>query len=165
MSSSGSDDNEQNEQENKKEQIDRELIELLNELRVALPGVQVLFAFLLVLPVSQGFTKIDSVGRDIYFASLLAAAAASALLIAPSSYHRIHFRSGNKEHILLTSNRLAIAGLFLLELSISGAIFVITGLLFDNTIASVVAAGTALWFTYFWYVLPLLRKRNGDSDE
>jgi Family of unknown function (DUF6328) len=156
---SGSDSSD-NEQENKKERIDRELIELLNELRVALPGVQVLFAFLLVLPVSQGFAKIDSVGRGVYFASLLAAAAASALLIAPSSYHRLHFRSGNKEHILLTSNRLAIVGLVFLELAISGAIFVISGLLFDNTIACLVAAGTALWFTYFWYVLPLARKRN-----
>jgi hypothetical protein len=92
--------------------------------------------------------------------SLLAAAAASALLIAPSSYHRLHFRSGDKEHILLTSNRWAIAGLVFLELAISGAIFVISGLLFDNTIASVVAAGTALWFTYFWYVFPLARKRT-----
>jgi Family of unknown function (DUF6328) len=160
MSTSESSNNEENEQENKKEKIDRELIELLNELRVALPGVQVLFAFLLVLPVSQGFTKIDEAGRAIYFASLLLAAAASALLIAPSSYHRLHFRSGNKEHILLTSNRLAIAGLALLELSISGAIFVISSLLFDNSIAALVAAATALWFTFFWYVLPLARKRG-----
>jgi Family of unknown function (DUF6328) len=154
----------ENKQENKKEQIDRELIELLNELRVALPGVQVLFAFLLVLPVSQGFTKIDSIGRSIYFASLLSAAAASALLIAPSSYHRLHFRAGNKEHILLTSNRLAIAGLAFLALSISGAIFVISGLLFDDTIASLVAGGTALWFAFFWYVLPLSRKGNDDDS-
>jgi hypothetical protein len=153
-------DSSANEQENKKERIDRELIELLNELRVALPGVQVLFAFLLVLPVSQGFTKVDSIGRAIYFASLLLAAGASALLIAPSSYHRIHFRSGNKEHILLTSNRLAIAGLILLELAISGAIFVIANLLFANAVAALIAVATALWFTYFWFVLPLLRKRT-----
>jgi hypothetical protein len=153
-------DSGENEQENKKERIDRELIELLNELRVALPGVQVLFAFLLVLPVSQGFAKVDSIGRAIYFASLLLAAGASALLIAPSSYHRIHFRSGNKEHILLTSNRLAIAGLVLLELAISGAIFVIANLLFANVVAGLIAAATALWFTYFWFVLPLLRKRT-----
>ncbi|HEX3326115.1 MAG TPA: DUF6328 family protein [Actinomycetota bacterium] len=153
-------DSGENEQENKKERIDRELIELLNELRVALPGVQVLFAFLLVLPVSQGFAKVDSIGRAIYFASLLLAAAASALLIAPSSYHRIHFRSGNKEHILLTSNRLAIAGLILLELAISGAIFVIANLLFANAVAALIAVATALWFTYFWFVLPLLRKRT-----
>lgn len=149
-----------NNQESQKERVDRELIELLNELRVALPGVQVLFAFLLVLPVSQGFTKVDSAGRAIYFASLLAAAGASALLIAPSAYHRLHFRSGNKEHILLTSNRLAIAGLVLLELAISGAIFVIANLLFTNPVAAVVAALTAVWFTCFWFVLPLMRKGN-----
>ena len=157
-------DSGENEKEDKKERIDRELIELLNELRVALPGVQVLFAVLLVLPVSQGFTKVDSIGRAIYFASLLAAAAASALLIAPSPYHRIHFRSGNKERILLTSNRLTIAGLVLLELSISGAIFVIANLLFANAIATGVAVATALWFTYFWFVMPLVRKRGEDDS-
>ena len=147
--------------ENERERLNRELIELLNELRVALPGVQVLFAFLLVLPVSQGFTNIDSVGRWIYFVSLLAAAAASALLIAPTSYHRLHFRSGNKERILFTSNRLAIVGLAFLELSITGAIFVIAGLLFDHGVAVIVAAVVALWFTYFWYIMPLMRKREG----
>jgi hypothetical protein len=150
----------QEKKEDERERLNRELIELLNELRVALPGVQVLFAFLLVLPVSQGFTNIDSVGRAVYFISLLAAAGASALLIAPSSYHRLHFRSGNKERILFTSNRMAIAGLAFLELSITGAIFVIAGLLFNNGVAAIVAAAVAVWFTYFWYVLPLMRKRD-----
>src|SRR5438093_3337436 len=100
--------------EGEKQRVDRELIELLNELRVALPGVQVLFAFLLIVPFSNGFSEVTSLQRDAYFGAFLCTALATALLIAPSTYHRLHFRALNKEQLIFTSNRLSIAGSALL---------------------------------------------------
>jgi hypothetical protein len=146
--------------EDEKERIDRELQELLQELRVAIPGVQVLFAFLLTIPFAQGFTRMSSGERYTYFASLLSVAAATALLISPTSYHRIHFRSGEKERLLFTSNRLAIAGLFLLAVAISLALYVITSFLFGAGSAWIVALLAAAWFGWFWYGLPLSRRRK-----
>lgn len=99
--------------ESEKERIDRELLELLQELRVAIPGVQVLFAFLLTIPFSQGFSKLNGTERGFYGLCLVLAALATGLLIAPTSIHRLNFRSGNKEWLLAHSNRLAIVGLVL----------------------------------------------------
>jgi hypothetical protein len=144
--------------EDRKERIDRELIELLNELRVALPGVQVLFAFLLILPFNQGFSKIDHIERAVYFGAFIAAALATALLIAPSSYHRLRFREHDKERMLFTSNRLAISGTVLLALAISGVVFLITDVLFQEIAGALVAGAIAAWFGWFWYGLPLWRK-------
>ena len=98
--------------EDHKDRVDRELIELLNELRVALPGVQVLFAFLLVLPFQQRFSEIADVARYVYFAGLLASAVATAFLIAPSTYHRLNFRRGvrEKEQMLFISSRFVLIG-------------------------------------------------------
>ena len=146
--------------EDEKERVDRELLELLQELRVAIPGVQVLFAFLLTIPFAQGFARMSSGERYTYFASLLTVAAATALLISPTSYHRLHFRSGEKERLLFTSNRLAIAGLFLLAVAISLALFVITSFLFSPGSAWLVALLAAAWFGWFWYGLPLSRRRR-----
>jgi hypothetical protein len=143
------------------ERVNRELIELLNELRVALPGVQLLFAFLLTLPFSNGWTHTTATQRGVYFASFVLTAASTALLIAPSSYHRLRFRKRDKERMLQTSNRLAIAGMALLALAIGGAVFVITDVLFHSAWAALVASTTAAWFAWFWYGLPLSR-RAGD---
>jgi Family of unknown function (DUF6328) len=143
--------------EGHKERVDRELLELLNELRVALPGVQVLFAFLLTIPFSQGFVKVTSLEKAVYAITVLLAAAASALLIAPSSYHRLHFRSGNKERILLTSNRLTIVGLLALAGAITTAVYLVMSFVFGSTIAFVVAVATGVGFGWFWYGLPLTR--------
>src|SRR5262249_51360667 len=88
----------------RREDLDRELIELLNELRVALPGVQVLFAFLLAVPFANGFPKLSQTGRDVFFAAFLATALSTALLIAPSSYHRLRWRQNDKERMLVISN-------------------------------------------------------------
>ena len=145
--------------EDEKERVDRELIELLNELRVALPGVQVLFAFLLIVPFSQGFDRLTDFERYVYFGSLIAAAASSALLIAPSSIHRLRFRDPEKEEILFTSNRLLVAGSAFLALAMTGTVFLIAEILFGLAPAAVVAAVTAAWFAWFWYALPLLQKR------
>ncbi len=144
--------------ESKEEQLDRELIELLNELRVALPGVQVLFAFLLGVPFTQRFGEVTDLQKDVYFLTFLCTAVATALLIAPSAYHRLDWRRGDKEHLLVVSNRLAISGTAFLALAISGAVFVVTDILFSPTSAAVVAAVTAAFFGWFWYGLPLLRR-------
>ncbi|HEY3051079.1 MAG TPA: DUF6328 family protein [Gaiellaceae bacterium] len=144
--------------ESKEEQLDRELIELLNELRVALPGVQVLFAFLLGVPFTQRFGQVTELSKDVYFLTFLCAAAATALLIAPSSYHRLEWRRGDKEHLLVVSNRLAIAGTVFLAITISGTVFVVSDMLFDATSAAILAAVTAAFFGWFWYGLPLLRR-------
>jgi hypothetical protein len=144
--------------ESKEEQLDRELIELLNELRVALPGVQVLFAFLLGVPFTQRFGQVTDLQKDVYFLTFLCAAIATGLLIAPSAYHRLEWRLGDKEHLLVVSNRLAISGTVFLALAISGAVFVVTDLLFDAPSAAVVAALIAAFFGWFWYGLPLLRR-------
>jgi hypothetical protein len=150
--------NEQTEHEDARERVNRELIELLNELRVALPGVQVLFAFLLALPFSSGFVKTTSFQRDLFFATLLCTALSSALLIAPSAYHRLHFRQHSKEDLLRTSNRLSIAGVAFLAAAIVGSIVLISDVLFGTAAAIVFGTGTAIVFGWFWGALPLLRR-------
>ncbi|HYZ19780.1 MAG TPA: DUF6328 family protein [Gaiellaceae bacterium] len=144
--------------ESKEERLDRELIELLNELRVALPGVQVLFAFLLGVPFTQRFDAATDLQKDAYFFTFLCAAAATALLIAPSAYHRLTWRQHDKEHLLNVSNRLAIAGTVLLAIAIASTVFVVTDLLFDTTAAGIIAGLTAGFYAWFWYGLPLLRR-------
>ena len=141
--------------ESAEERHNRELIELLNELRVALPGVQVLFAFLLAVPFAAGFPKLSSSGRDVYFASFIATAISSVLLIAPSSYHRLRWRQRDKERLLIISNVLTILGLFCLAVAITCVVFVITDFLFDVVWASVFTAFIAAMFLLFWYGLPL----------
>jgi predicted membrane channel-forming protein YqfA (hemolysin III family) len=148
--------------ESKEEKLDRELIELLNELRVALPGVQVLFAFLLGVPFTQRFQEATDLQKDAYFFTFLCAAAATALLIAPSAYHRLTWRSHDKEHLLTVSNRLAIAGTVLLAAAIASAVFVVTDLLFDTTSAGIFAGLTAGFYAWFWYGMPLLRREVRD---
>src|SRR4051812_45204296 len=150
------------------EKRDRQMLELLQELRVALPGVQVLFGFLLTVPFAQGFQKTTSFQRDVYFVTLMCAAASSALLIATTAYHRIVFRRGQKEHLLFLANRLSIAGLGFLALAMTGTILLVTDYLFSTatTIVATVVVGTL--FGVFWYVLPLLRRvrhpEEGDLD-
>ncbi len=146
--------------ESPKERIDRELIELLNELRVALPGVQVLFAFLLTVPFSSGFGKLTEGQRWWYFATFLATAAASAFLMAPTSHHRIMWRSGaqQKERMLRTANVFAIVGTFLLSLAIGGAVFVVSDLLYGVGAAAGFAAAVSLAIAWLWFGLPLWRR-------
>jgi hypothetical protein len=144
------------------ERTARELIELLQELRIVIPGVQVLFAFLLTVPFSQGFTKLDSLQRGVFFATLLCTAAATALLIAPSSHHRILFRQGVREERLKLGNLLAILGLAFLVPAMVGVLFVITDLMFGLVAASVVTALVALGFVLLWFVVPLPYRLNDD---
>ena len=148
--------------ESEKERRDRELIELLNELRVALPGVQVLFAFLLIVPFSNGFPKMTTVQRDIYFVAFSCATVSAALLIAPSIHHRLRFRARNKEQLLLRANRLTIVGMAFLAVAMSAVAFVITDVLFKEPWASVSAAVAATAFAWIWYAVPLSSRYRGD---
>ena len=140
------------------EDLDRELIEFLNELRVALPGVQVLFAFLLAVPFANGWKNVTPLQRDVFFFSFICTAGATAMLIAPSAHHRLLWREGDKEHLLTTANRLTIAGLGLLALAISGSVFLITDILFDLWEAVLVTVVIGAVFGWLWYGLPLLRR-------
>jgi hypothetical protein len=144
--------------ESKEDRLDRELIEFLNELRVVLPGVQVLFAFLLTVPFANRFTSITNLQRQVFFAVFLCTTAATALLIAPSAYHRLRWREYDKERMLRTSNRLAIGGMAFLSLALVGAAFLVTDLLFHPAAAALVTAAAAGFFAWFWWGLPLSRK-------
>jgi amino acid transporter len=137
---------------------DRELIELLNELRVALPGVQVLFAFLLMVPFSQGWPQTTSSQRGAFFLALATAAIASALLIAPSSFHRVQWRQHDKERLLEISNGLAIAGLAFLASSMTAVIFVVSDFLYGGPWSTISAIVIGLVFGALWYAIPLHRK-------
>ena len=151
--------------ESKEERLDRNLSELLQELRVALPGVQVLFAFLLAVPFQQGFTKITGFQEKVYFATLLLTAASAVLLISPSSYHRMTFRQQQKDHLIFLANRFAITGLGLLALAMTGAIMLITDVLFGGITTAVTSAITLSFFVIFWYLLPLRRRFSQEDLE
>jgi hypothetical protein len=145
-------------EESHSERVNRELIELLNELRVALPGVQVLFAFLLAVPFAQGFAQTNDFQRDLFFGTLLATAISTALLIAPSAYHRMNFRERDKERMLLTSNTLTLAGLVFLALAIVGAVALIADFIYGPAVPILCAGIGAVMFAGLWFVLPLVRR-------
>jgi hypothetical protein len=145
--------------ESESERLDRNLGELLQELRVALPGVQVLFAFLLAVPFQQNFTKINGFEKDVYFFTLLCTALSAILLIAPSSYHRVTFRLQQKRELIRLANRFTIAGLTLLAMAMTSAIVLITNVLFGSgAVTTITGIGTVSAFAFLWYVLPLRRR-------
>ena len=151
--------------EDPEERLNRELIELLNELRVALPGVQVLFAFLLTVPFSGRFPMLTDGQRAIYFATFVGTTIATGLFMAPTAYHRIRFRQGDKERMLRTSNAFAIVGIAFLALSITLAVLLITDLLFGWSVAvgvGVVVLGFLVWV---WFAIPLSRRVRDESDD
>jgi Family of unknown function (DUF6328) len=155
------DRDEDSSEESEKERLDRNLEQLLGELRVALPGVQVLFAFLLVVPFNQRFADITSFQQTVYFVTLLCASAATACLIAPTAHHRIEFREKDKERIVMGGNKLAIAGLALLATAMTGAITLITDFLYGTTTVAFAAGGVALLFLILWYAVPIRRLLQG----
>ena len=145
------------------ERVDRNLAELLGELRVALPGVQVLFAFLLIVPFSQRYSQVTAFQEKVYFVTLLCTAAASALLIAPSVHHRVQFRQQDKEHIVVVANRLAIAGLAFLALAMIGVLLLITDVLFGTLTTAIATACGVVTFGFLWYGIPLRRRLQRGS--
>jgi hypothetical protein len=150
--------NHRNHPEGEKERVDRELMELLQELRVAVVGIQVLFAFLLTVPFTLRFETVTTFQRDIYFVTLLLAALASVFLIAPSAQHRILFRQQDKARLLKRSNVLALIGMIFVALAITGVVLLITDLLFSTTAVIVTTAGIGLMFALFWFADPLGRR-------
>jgi hypothetical protein len=139
------------ERESPKQRHDRELIELLNELRVALPGVQVLFAFLLAVPFSRGYPKVTQFEKVAFFVSLVTTALSSALLIATPSFHRLRFRVEDKGRIVVLGNRLAIAGFFFLAVAMVSAVLMVTTYLFGRTAGIATAAAIGSVFALLWY--------------
>jgi hypothetical protein len=147
------------------ERESRRLLELLNELRVALTGVQIMFAFLLTVPFTQRFAQVTTFQRDVYFVTLLCAAAATALLISPSAHHRMLFRRHQKHQLVVLGNTLTLIGLAFLALAMTGVILLITDVLFKTATVVVVTACVGAMFLTLWYVLPLARRLSSDSQE
>ena len=152
------------EEEDEAERLDRELIELLNELRVVMPGVQVLFGFLLTVPFQQRFQTIDDFQRIVYVATLLLTAAAAAVLMAPSAFHRLTFRRGQKPYLIRLGTRQTIAGMALLALAMNGVILLLTDLMFHTTTVVVIVAATSALFAWLWFGLAWTRLASGKRD-
>jgi hypothetical protein len=153
----GADSSEMERDETPAERLDRNFNEMLGGLRVALPGVQVLFAFLLTVPFAQGFASISQFQRILYLGVLLSTALASFFLITPTAYHRMVFRQGRKAEVVAFANRVILVGLAFLGLAMTGAILLITHYLFGaaTAIPITVAAGSVIAF--LWYLLPWAR--------
>jgi predicted neutral ceramidase superfamily lipid hydrolase len=154
-------------EETRGERANRELLELLNELRVALPGVQVLFAFLLTVPFTQRFDELDATDRRVYYWAVITTAVATIFLIAPTAHHRLRFRSGVKEQLLRVANVFALVGVALVAVAISMVTYLITSMLYDSTAAAVAAAALGATFAIVWFVIPLAYRPRRDvvADE
>jgi len=141
--------------------FDREWTEILTEVRVALPGVQLLFGFLLAAPFTDGFHQLHGPLRDSYFACFLFTTGSCAFLIAPSVYHRLHWRRDvvDKELMLRTCNLLAIVGIVLLALAMTSAVYVISATIGGRDLAMAVTVASAVLFGLLWFALPLLRRK------
>jgi len=147
-----------NDEESAKERRDRELIELLNELRVVLTGVQVLFAFLLTLPFTDRFHDLASTQELMFAVAFTATATASVLLMAPTAYHRIRFRQQDKERLLHWANRFAIAGVVLLAIAIGTIVLLVIDVLYELRTAAVIAGAVTALIAWTWFALPLTRR-------
>ncbi|MFC0112791.1 DUF6328 family protein [Kibdelosporangium aridum] len=141
--------------ESRIQRLDRNYGEILQELRVAQTGVQLLLAFLLTVAFTPRFASFTDFQRDIYVASLVLGAAANALLIAPAAFHRVVFRQRLKEQLVRYSNRFALCGLGLLMLALTSALLLILTVVLGMHAGSWLAGGALAWFVFFWYVLPL----------
>jgi hypothetical protein len=151
--------------ETKGERLDRELIELLQELRVVIPGVQVLLAFLLTAPFQQRFAQLPGSMRNAFFASIACATLATAFLIAPSAHHRLWWRAGEKERLVRIGNQMAIVGTVFLAAAIVLALYVITDVLFTTNLAVLTAIGALVVFAGLWYVVPMLARSSSEEEE
>jgi uncharacterized protein DUF6328 len=143
------------EDETPKERANRELIELLNELRVVLPGVTVLLAFLLAVPFAKGWSRVTVFQRDVFVVAFLSTAVSVALLTAPSSYHRLRFRHGNKEHMVRIGNRLSIAGIVASAVSLEAVVLLVMDFVLSLEAAIAASASLFVVVVSLWYGLPL----------
>ena len=156
---------EQTSRETHKERVDRELMELLNELRVALPGVQILFAFLLIVPFQQAMGQATDFQRDVYFLTLVAVCVATGLLIAPAAQHRVLFRQQNKEALLHRSNRSAYAGVLALAVAVVCAVLLVTDVLFSRTQAWLTAGAVAALLAWWWIAVPFWQRSHDKQED
>jgi hypothetical protein len=152
------------EHEDEGERLDRELLELLNELRVIMPGVQVLFGFLLTVPFQQRFDQIDDFQRIVYLVTLLLTAASAAFLMAPSAFHRLTFREGQKPYLVKLGTRQTIIGIGLLALAMNGVLLLLVDLLFSTTTTIIVVAAAAALFAWLWFGVALTRLASGRKE-
>ncbi len=143
------------EEETPKERADRELIELLNELRVVLPGTTVLLGFLLAVPFARGWTRVTEFQRDVFIVAFLSTAVSVALLTAPSSYHRLRFQHGDKAKVVKIGNRLSIAGIAASAVSLEAVVLLVTDFVLSRGVAIAAAASLFAVILSLWYVLPL----------
>lgn len=143
---------------------DRHLAELLMELRIALPGAQVLFGFLLTVPFTQRFLALSAFQKRVYFVTLVATALTTALFVAPSANHRLLFQKRDKAYIVRVSNRLAIAGIALMALSMCGTLLLISDFVFGGGAAVITTSLGGLAFAWFWFVVPLIRRARLDDE-
>ena len=143
---------------NEEQKRDRQFIELLNELRVALPGVQILFGFLLTVPFAAGFERVTSTQRTLLFLTLLATAASTICLIAPSATHRLRFHKGDRAYIIESANTFLIVGLIWLGVAIALAMALITDFLYDGWIVWCCPAVIGAAIVGIWFVRPLARR-------
>ncbi|WP_432899762.1 DUF6328 family protein [Micromonospora matsumotoense] len=150
--------------ESEKQRWQRNFADLLQELRVAQTGVQILFAFLLTLPFSNGFTRTSEFQRDVYILALLSAAAATAMIISPVAFHRALFRQGRKPELVRFAHRMATGGLAFMLVAMVSAVLLIADFVLDTGIAVVLTVLTGLWFLTFWVILPFVRRNWGEDD-
>jgi hypothetical protein len=151
--------------ETEKERLDRNFQELLQGLRVALPGVQVLFAFLLVVPFQEGYSEVTDFQQKIYFGTLLCTAIASACLIAPPVRHRLLFRQGVKDWILFNSNTVVQVGFVFLAIAISGVILLISDFIYDSTAAVLATAAIGAILAWLWFASPLIERAKEGTEK
>ena len=152
-------------EETNKERLNRELMELLQELRVVIPGVQVLLAFLLTAPFQQRFAQLPGSMRNAFFASIACATLATAFLIAPSAHHRMRWRAGEKERLVRLGNQMAIVGTVFLAAAIVLALYVITDVLFTSGLAILTAVAGLAVFALLWYVVPMVGSSGSDDSQ
>ncbi|MCW3001399.1 MAG: hypothetical protein JWQ20_697 [Conexibacter sp.] len=142
------------------QRCDRNLVELLQEVRVVQTGVQVLFAFMLTAPLSARFPQLSSAQRAEYLVTLVAAGAAALLLMAPTAYHRILFRCGDKEHLVRVANRYTLVGLACVAVAMLGSLAFVASILLPAWVALAMVTAVAAAHAWCWCAAPLLRRRS-----
>src|SRR3954447_23189301 len=158
MSSKDEPDDPGERSEDEQERLNRQMMELLNEIRVAMPGVQVLFGFLLTVPFQQRFQRVTDFQETVYFGTLIAAAVATAFLIAPSAYHRVMLEQHDKPNIIHIGSGQMIVGLCALAFAMNGAVLLVTDVLFDAGTATVTLVLMATLYVTLWFGFPLVRR-------
>lgn len=146
--------------ESQPERLDRNTVELLNELRIAGTGIQVMFAFLLILPFNMGWKRVDSFERTVYFVTLLVVALAAFLLMAPPIHHRLLFRHGEKPFLIRIGNYMAIAGMMCLGVGFIGILILLSDFVVGGAAPVVVGVLAAAAIAGLWFVVPLVRREE-----